>query len=424
MAIVIQQQPSFLESLLFGLGTGVEKGVHQFYKERDRKRGMTSQVLSKVLSGEISPELLATDLGQSFQRELGIDKEPALKQATQMGLEEAGYEESAYTMPGGARVTMPGVTPPEIPFELHRKKEEERKEVEAQTEQQRKLRFYTMQKRIDKIVEREFRKSLGERWEGAWSEYGRAIKMGVPVKGLVVRDPETGATMTMDTHVAQLGRQKAEKIAKTKSGITYLKEELRYNTLLMDAEKFVSKLSTAETMEPDEFESDFMKTEIGFWQQKELTPEQVRTRARRRLPIINAKILSQHKILRKQRFLAKDSDIILPFLKEFKLDEILNPERYAGEFDSIKAYTDLIKKSNQQALRDVATKEAKLRETLSMPETRHVVTFPELPKEPTEEAINAFAARIIDERWTDGDTSQPYTREKAREVAERLLKKK
>ena len=226
-------------------------------------------------------------------------------------------------MPGAA-VTMPGVIPQEIPYESYRRRQEEAKEIEVLTEQQRKLRFYTAQKRIDKTVEREFRMPLGKRWEGAWSEYERAIKMGVSVSGLVVRDPDSGVTMTMDTHMAQLGRQKAEKIAKTKSGITYLKEELRYNTFLMDAEKFVSKLATAETMEPDEFESDFMKAEIRLWQGKELTPEQIRTQARRRLPIINSKILAQHRILRKQRFLAKDSDITLPFLKEFKLDEILN----------------------------------------------------------------------------------------------------
>ena len=208
--IVTRKPKTFLESFLESAGIGISEGMQRYYEERKRKRDRTQSVLQGVLEEKISPELLATDLGQSFQRELGIDKEPALKEITGMGLEKYSYPERTIEMPGdtrkmpGAAVTMPGVTPTEIPFESYRRKQEEAKEIQAQSEQQRKLRFYTAQKRIDKIVEREFRKSLGERWEGAWSEYRRAIKMGVPVSKLVVRDPDLGTTMTFDTHIAQV----------------------------------------------------------------------------------------------------------------------------------------------------------------------------------------------------------------------------
>ena len=155
-------------------------------------------------------------------------------------------------------------------------------------------------------------------------------------------------------------------------------------------------------------------------------PQQIRIMARRRLPILNAKILAQHRILRKQKYLAKDSDIKLPFLKEFKLDEILNPERYAGEFESIKAYTDLVKKSDQEALRDVATKEAKLREALNPVDTRHVVIPPEFPRLPSDnefrERINNEAQKLIDSGVLNPATNQPYTLEEAKELAQRFLK--
>lgn len=428
--IVVKKQPTFLESLLSAAGIGISQSMQRYYKERDRKRGVTQSILQSVLEGDVSPELLTTDLARSFTEQMGISREPAIRSLQQEGLEKFRPPAKKKELsPDGAVVDVPQAMPSEwiekgVPYTEYRRGQEIAKEKEAQVEQARKLRYYTAQKRIDKVVEREFRMPLGERWEAAWSEYERAMKMGVPISGLVVRDPETGATITMDTHMAQLGREKSEKIARTKSGITYLKEELKYNSLLMDAEKFVSKLATAETMEPDEFESDFIKSEIGLWQQKELTPQQIRIMARRRLPILNQKIEAQHRILRKQRFLAKDPDITLPFLKEFKLNEILNPERYAGEFETIKAYTDLIKKSDREAIRNTEVKEAKLREALNRADMRDVVIPPESPREPMGEAINAFATRIIDERWIDGDTNQLYTKEKAREVAERLLKKK
>lgn len=113
-------------------------------------------------------ELLATDLGQLFQRQVGIDKEPSMEKMTQMGLEKYSYPERTEYLPGDTAITMPGVTPPEIPFESYRRRQEAKKEAQAQGEQQRKLDFHMAQKRIDKIVDRDFRKSLGERWEGAW----------------------------------------------------------------------------------------------------------------------------------------------------------------------------------------------------------------------------------------------------------------
>ena len=432
-AIRIRKPLSPLHYLLSGLGVGITRQVEEMMAEKERKRQMENQVLDAVLHGDVSPEVWTTDLGRAATGQAGIRGRPIVRKIEQMGLDPYLREapRKQVKTPFGAAVSVPEPISSEwiekgVPYAVHRGRQERLKEREAQTDQQRKLDFYMAQKRIDKIVDRDFRKSLGERWEGAWREYERATRRGIPVKGLVVRDPETGATMTMDTHMAKLAREKADKIAKTKAGIAYLKEEMKYHSLLMDAEKFVNKLATAETMEPDDFESDFIKSEIGLWQQKELTPQQIRTQARRRLPIINQRIEAQYKVLRKQKRLAQDSDIKLPFLKEFKLDEILNPDRYAGEFETIKAYTDLIRKSDREALRDVEIKETKLRESISESEARKVIISPistRLPSEGViEERIEEVAQEIM-KSYINPETNQPYTLEQAREHARNILEK-
>ena len=54
--IVIPKPPSFLEAFLYSTGIGMEKGADRYYKERDRKRGITQNILGSVLEDKISPE--------------------------------------------------------------------------------------------------------------------------------------------------------------------------------------------------------------------------------------------------------------------------------------------------------------------------------------------------------------------------------
>ncbi len=430
MATVIRRPPSFLEAFLYSTGVGMEKGADRYYKERDRKRDVSQSIIDRVLSGDISPELLATDLGQSFQRSLGIDNEPTMKKATQTGLEEAGYPERTVELPGGtstrkmpgAAVTMPGVTPPEIPFTEYRKGHEQAKEAQAQKKMNRELFVYEEKEKAKRRVERSFRLPLGKRIETAMGVLESGKRNHWPIETMAIRDPETGININFLTHLKGLQKQKTEQVAKTKGGIAYLKEELKYNNLLMSSVRFLHGLKSDEgvTEEMSDLAKELSKGLSGIWG-RSLSPEEVKVQVRRFLPIINQKLETQHRILRKQKRLAGDPNITLPFMKQFKLLEALNPERFAGEFENIKAYTDLIGKSDREALRDVVTKEAKLKESLFLNQMRDVVVLPEPKEAPTDDEIEKMAKELVVSNRKNAVTGERMTLEEAKELVKKYL---
>jgi len=126
-AIVLQRPPSALHGLLSGLGFGITQGVEKVMAEKERKKNMTTQILENVLQGNIPPGLLATDIGQRFLEQAGISKEPGIKGLLEAGRKEFQVPERTMEMPSGALVNIPGVTPPEVPYEHYAKKEKERK---------------------------------------------------------------------------------------------------------------------------------------------------------------------------------------------------------------------------------------------------------------------------------------------------------
>lgn len=368
-ARIIPKPPTFLESLLYGMGVGVERGVDRYYKERDRKRGTTQNVLTGVLSGEISPELLATDLGRSVMEQMGIGGESAIEEIQSTGEETWKAEQ-------------PEIGPPApLTMQHLRSRDEQVKEVKAQEKMKRELFEYEAKEIIKRRVERAFRMPLDKRVEIAMGEYEKAIKTGVSVEDVKITDPTTGITIDLLTHVEQLKKTKVDETAKTKAGITYLKEELKYHGLLMDSAKFLHGLESDEgvTAEMSQLAKDLL---AGFGKTA-LSAEETKRYSRRLIPIINQKIEAQHKILHKQKRLTKDPSITLPFMKQFKLDEVLNPEKYAGEFEVIKAFSDLAKKSNQEAIRSVELKEVKLKKALTAVDTRHTINPPSPPTEET-----------------------------------------
>lgn len=428
-AIVVRKPKSFLESLLESTGLGISQGMQRFYKERERKRGVTQSLIEGVLSGEISPEILATDLGQSFQRELGVSEEPSLKEITKTGLEKYGYPERTVSVSGdveGTAVTMPGVVPKEIPYEMYRKGREVTKEAQAQKKMRKELYEYEEKEKIKRRVERSFRLPLSDKVKVAMDTLRHAKKNNVPIEDLTIRDSETGINLNFLTYLEDLQKQKTGQIAKTKGGISYLKEELKYHNLLMSSVKFLHGLKSDEGVTEDmsALGKELLRG-IGIGG-RALSPEEVKTYVRRFLPIINQKLETQHKILRKQRFVAKDPNIALPFFKQFTLPEALNPERFAGEFENIKAYTDLIGKSDQEALKDVEIAETKLRETLRLNETRETIISPEPPNLPTgsevRKSIDSLAQELIESGTLAPGTDRPFTLPEAREMARKFLK--
>ena len=370
--IVVRKQPSFLEAFLYSTGMGMERGVDRYYKERNRKRGITQNILGSVLEGDVSPELLATDLGRSIMDQMGIGGESAIQEIQRTGEETWKSEQ-------------PEIGPPApLTMQHLRSRDEQIKEVEAQKKMKRELFEYEEKEKIKRRVERAFRMTLDKRLEVAIGEYEKAVKAGVSVEDVKITDPATGITIDLLTHVEQLKKTRTDKTAETKAGIAYLKEELKYHGLLMDSVKFLHGLESDEGV--TEGMSQLAKDLLAGFGKTALSAEEAKRYSRRIIPIINQKIEAQHKILRKQKRLAKESDITLPFMKQFKVDEVLNPEKYASEFEAIKALSDLAKKSDQEAIREVEIKEAKLRKALNPVDTRHTINP---PQPPTEETIDA-----------------------------------
>ncbi len=363
--IVTRKAPSFLEAFLYSTGIGMEKGADRYYKDRNRKRGVTQSILGSVLEGDVSPELLATDLGRSIMEQMGIGSEPAIREIQKTGEETWKSEQ-------------PEIGPPApLTMQHLRSRDEQIKEAKAQKKMQRELFEYEMKERIKRRVERAFRMPLDKRLETAMGEYEKAIKAGVSIEDVKITDPATGITIDLLTHVEQLKKTKTDETAQTKAGITYLKEELKFHGLLMDSAKFLHGLESDEgvTAEMSQLAKDLLQ---GFGK-KSLSAEEAKRYSRRLIPIINQKIEAQHRILRKQKRLAKESDITLPFMKQFKVDEVLNPGKYVGEFEAIKALSDLAKKSDQEAIREVELKEAKLRKALNPKDTRLTINPPSPP---------------------------------------------
>jgi len=402
-AIVVKRPPTFLESLLSSAGIGISAGMQRYYDEKKRRRGVTQSILQSVLEGEISPEILTTDLGRSFTEQVGIGREPAIQRLQQEGLEKfRPPAEKKELSPDGAVVDVPQTMPLEwiekgVPYAEYRRAQEEAEEVQAQTKMRRELFVYEEKEKAKRRVERSFRMPLSRRLEVAMGVLETGKRNNWPIEDMAIRDPETGININFLTHLKGLQKQKTEQVAKTKGGIAYLKEELKYHNLLMSSVKFLHGLKSDEGVTEDM--SDLGKEllrGIGI-SGRALSPEEVKVYIRRFLPIINKKLEVQHRILRKQRSLAKDPNIKLPFMKQFKLPEALNPERFAGEFESIKMYTDLIGKSDQEALRDVEIKEAKFREALNPKDTRETINP---PSPPTEETIDA--SEVTEEERASG----------------------
>lgn len=339
MAIILQKPPTFLESLLESTGIGISRGMQRYYKERDRKRGVTQTIIEGVLSGDISPEILATDLGQSYQRYLGIEDEPAIKQATQTGLEEAGYEERTVELPGGtstrempgARITMPGVTPPEIPFELYRKKEEQKKELVAQTEQRQELQLYRLKKQVDQDVKRMGRLSPEQRL-GRLSDYMKAFeRIGVDPKSATFNDPEAGITMTLPMKYQIEKDREAQRIKGLEGGQEFLKLEGQYHKRSASMIRTLTSIATGESVVDSAMRQAFAEGTVEKGYEKivsRISQSSPRLQVQALLEPLNKELRSMHK---RMRLFAKEagiSDFYLPHFESISPSQIFQPERY------------------------------------------------------------------------------------------------
>jgi len=399
-ATIVRKPPNFLEAFLYSAGIGVEQGIDRYYKERDRKRGITNQVLESVLQEKVSPELLATDLGRSIMDQIGIGGESAIQEIQQTGEEKWKAEQ-------------PEIGPPApLTMQHLRSRDEQVKEVKAQEKMKRELFEYETKEIIKRRVERAFRMPLGKRLELAMGEYEKALKSGLPIADVKITDPTTGISIDLETHVEQLEKQTTTKASNTKAGIAYLKAWKEYVSLQQVATKAIHNLAIGKDVRTGltgtrlQILNDFLP--------KKLTEKDVKLQLRNLLPLFNEKLKIQHRILKKQKVLARDEDLALPLLKAYGLFDIQNPDILAGEIQRLATLGN--------TLIGVLKPEEKPREVLTAVDTRETINPPPVKPEPTNERISEEAQKLVNSGALDPETGQPYTEEKAKEIALKFLK--
>lgn len=360
-ARIVQKPPSFLEAFLYSAGIGVERGVDRYYKERDRKRGITNQILNKVLSGDVSPELLATPLGRSATEQMGIGREPAIQEMQKTG-EERWREDQ------------PEIGPPApLTMQHLRSREEQRKEAREQTKIQAELYVYEEKEKIKRRVEGASRMPLSKRLEIATGEYEKALKGEIPIADVKITDPTTGITMNLETHIEQLEKQQVGQASKTKAGIAYLKAWKEYVSIQQVTTKAIHNLAVGKDVRDDltglrlQILNDFLP--------KKLTGKDAKLQLRNLLPLFNKKLKIQHMILKKQKTLARDEDLALPSLKAYSLFDVKNPDVLAGEIKRLATLGNTLIGSLEPV------KEP--REALNPKDARHAVNPPPPPTDET-----------------------------------------
>lgn len=163
-AIVLRKPPSFLESLLSGLGYGVTESMQRYFREKERKQGMKQNVMEMVLSGQMPPEIAGTDIFQKYTEAGRISEEPEIKDLKYSALETYRPPAETKELPGGGLVTVPREISPElmkagVPFKAYL----EQKKVELEQEEEiawrkaltRKLKEYKITDKFKSDIARE-----------------------------------------------------------------------------------------------------------------------------------------------------------------------------------------------------------------------------------------------------------------------------
>jgi len=119
-ARVYQQPMSPWAYLLAGLGQGIETGVEQTLREREKKRNMVGEILQAVTEQRIDPAVFGTETGQAFLRYQGLNKSPEIQKLMETGRERYKIPGGPIPTPmgaGGGAVNIPSVTPKAVPME-------------------------------------------------------------------------------------------------------------------------------------------------------------------------------------------------------------------------------------------------------------------------------------------------------------------
>jgi hypothetical protein len=389
-ATVVRKPPSFLEAFLSSAGVGITQGMERYFREKERKRGMTQNVMEMVLSGRMPPEVAGTDMFQKYTDVAGISDKPEIKDLKYEALEKYRPPAEKKELPGGTVVTVPREISPELmkaglPFESYL--EQKKKELE-QDEDAAWMKGLERKKKEYKIMG-EFKNEFA-----AKVALNGMIKAEVTAKreGQTIEDIkanlQTGA-VTVDylTNVEKTEKKErratdALKIYKTdrKAYDSNAKTaRLRRTKLVTDLAKIKSGVST--TAELD----DIVKGILGSLPTKSTDPKVI-------------------------------FDVLYREANK-EIDEYNKREKEHAK--------RLRLKPDQRAkLKRISPKleDAEPREALNPKDARHAVNPPPRKPEPTDEEINTEAQKLVNSGALDPETNQPYTEEKAREIALKFLK--
>jgi hypothetical protein len=254
-ARVYQQPMSPWAYLLAGLGQGIETGVEQTLREREKKRNMVGEILQAVAEQRIDPALFGTESGQAFLRYQGLNKSPEIQKLMETGRERYKMPGGPIPTPfglGGGAVNIPAITPRVVPDEQFQRLQA----AEAAKARQQKFRTEELPQAIERT------KAIARAGEEVRKEYEKT--------------PEQIALENFDWYDAQKNEAEARNqpfTNATHEGVTFLTEYQKVHDEAARVDKYyvATKDYRNKISETQRFRADTMKFISGL-EEMQLTP--------------------------------------------------------------------------------------------------------------------------------------------------------
>lgn len=404
--MIIRKPPNFLEGLLGGMNVGVQQGIQRVMRRKEQQRDHANRIIEGFLGGKFPTGMAGTDVFQRYAEGAGISENPEIQALITTGREQHTIPPRQMQTPEGAMVTMPGVTPEEVPYEYARR-------MVAEKEATQKLSMYEAQRRIAKKVERESWQPLNVQLGNATNLYHASIRSGIPLD-ISFTNKETGLNVSFPDYYAELKKQQTEKLAKSKEHTDYLKAEEDFWEAIMQGDKALRRVKEGAALTIDFQGKTISIQEMLKPGEKTANPEQV---WKRMMPLINKVLSNKFDVLKEKRRTVRGRDIVLPFRYQFDMDMFNKPDKYADEIEVITKFHSFIKG-------EIKSKEFEYKkETVEEPKEsiqRNKVIPPKIPDD-TKASLEEMTEQILSLKLINQGTGMAMTREDAEKEAKRIL---
>jgi hypothetical protein len=419
--IVMRKPAGFLEGLLGGLGVGVTQGVERALRRREIQGERKDRIVEGFLTGKFSPRAAGTDVFQRWTESSGIRKYPEIDALIQAGTQANAIEESQAIMPeepprepvkgmwasladegmgrgrtmGGPVVTIPGVTPPEVPYEYARRMQEEEDVANelAVFERHEDIRWQ-MKKKYEAPE-----MPMNQRLKMAWGDYLTALREGLPVKTISVYDPTTRTTMKLESFIEREERVIADNASLTDKGVTYLNEWKKYIGIKRGMSKAILNITNGRDIREGMEDNVVFMELLDKMYPKSLTPEEMKGMIKEFIKLGNEELMVQFEIMRARRN-EFSKDIPLPPATKYGMWDVKNPMAARGEIERLATLENMLAGYTEEPEAEPTPekKESTLRSGV-VP-----------PKEPSEEKAKTIPWQRV--QWTpDGvPKGEPYLR--------------